>query len=1122
MCNHGKSAYASGVDIVEGHSARNKNSHSLVVNVASRPLPAAFLTSGFGPHPHSDQGCLVLFHLETAFEGKRVCETLSANLCQNRPYNELVPGWAKLATVGAILGSGCLWGERLPIQPLTIADGLASNAIHKIVRDSRGFLWFCTGEGLSRFDGSQFVNFGSTQGLPGRAVWDFTETRSGDYWAATSGGLVRLAARGQRQIEAFYPGEDRRSRTVLAVKETSDGTLWVGTEGGLYRMATGATELSRVDTGPPPESWSEPTVAVLEQDGAGNLWFGGYAGIGRITQDGRVDRWTPRHGFASYVVPSLFRDADGTMWAGTEEGLCHMLANPQPGGRPVERCYGRKEGLPSPYIQAIWRTSDGRLWAGTLDGAAYASTDAAATTEADASALHGGALTFTSLTRQQGLSDDNIEALGEDLEGNLWLGAGEDGAMKLSRENVVLFGEADGLAAPNVIGFFEDQKKQLCAATRSPSGVAVNCFDGKRFVQMLPAFPKTVRAFGRGLQQVALHDRFGEWWVATGDGLLRYGPGGLGALRKMPQVYVHPKLQEGANVFRLYEDSRGDIWWSTSARASNTLGRWSREQGKTDYFTAADGLPPLVGNLPTAFVEDRSGTLWFGFESQGLARRRSNGTFEYFDPENGWPGGRIRDSYCDSKGRVWFGSAAGLWRLDDPALAKPVFRRYTPAEGLSSLTVHSLTGDGQGRIYVGTGVGLDRLDPESGRVEHFSSTDGFPRGVIQAAYCDPEGRLWFGSKHGIARLIPAVALRRETSAAVRITAVKVRGVERPVSAAGETNLAGLTLLSNEDQIEFVFAAPRFRASNELLYQYRLEGARSADWSRPSDARTVNFASLPPGSYRFVVRAASPNGDSGGAPAAVEFRIRPPFWLTWWFQLGVTAVLAAGIYGLYRYRIGVHLEREQLRMRIATDLHDDIGSNLSSIAIWSEVATKQADPNDSKLVRPLEQIGAVSREVIDSVGDIVWAINPKYDRFSDLASRMRRHVGDLSAGANLPISFSVQEQDLKAAVGPAVRRETFLVLKEALNNALRHSGCTECSASLVLDSGWISLRVSDNGKGFDPQTATRGNGLDSMQRRSERLGGSLRIESASGRGTLVEFRAPTLGGEQSGWTRFLPA
>jgi ligand-binding sensor domain-containing protein len=127
-----------------------------------------------------------------------------------------------------------LCGETLPVQPLAIAQGLAGNSIHKIVCDSRGFLWFCTGEGLSRFDGYEFVNFGTSKVLPGHVVWDFTETRSGNYWVATSGGLVRLPSGQNRTMEVVFPGDDPRSRSVLAVKETADGTLWVGTEAGLF------------------------------------------------------------------------------------------------------------------------------------------------------------------------------------------------------------------------------------------------------------------------------------------------------------------------------------------------------------------------------------------------------------------------------------------------------------------------------------------------------------------------------------------------------------------------------------------------------------------------------------------------------------------------------------------------------------------------------------------------------------------------------------------------------------------------------------------------------------------------------------------------------------------------
>lgn len=990
----------------------------------------------------------------------------------------------------ALLTCARLSAERLPIQVVTVTQGLSGNSIHKIVRDSHGFLWFCTGEGLSRFDGYQFVNFGPSEGLPGLTVWDLLESRSGDYWAATNGGLVRLPGAAGGRAEVYYPGGDAKSRTVLAVHESADGTLWAGTEVGLYRMPAGLRKLSRVDTGPLPESWSQPPVSAIAEDAEGNLWFGGFAGIGRLGKDGRIDRWTPRHGFTSYVVAALLRDLDGTIWAGTEEGLCHLLRAPRPGESPAERCYGLKDGLPSTYTQSVLRDSSGRLWVATLEGVAYAlpSPD--------------GRLRFSRLTQSQGLSDENIESLAEDIDGNLWFGSGDEGAMKMSREDVVQFGEEDGLTAP-VAGFFEDLQQTLYAVTRSESAILLNRFDGRRFVRIQPALPPEVHTFGRGLEQVGTQDRFGDWWLGTGDGLLRYRGSGRERLSRLPELYVRPGGPDGHNVFRLYEDSRGDIWWSTSSRITNTLGRWSRAEAKMEYFGDGNGLPPLRGNLPSAFVEDRSGVLWLGFDGQGIARQQSGG-FMYFDPGAGWPGGRIRTAHRDVKGRLWFGSSTGLWRLDDPTAARPVFVRYTPAEGLASLTIHSLTSDRQGRIYVGTGFGVDRIDADRRRIEHLSTSDGFPSSVVQAAYCDREGRIWFGVRHGAIRFVPAAPLPRVAPATARITSLRVRGVDRSVGAAGATTMAGLVLKPGEDQIEFAFAAPRFRGSAERRYQYRLEGAGSSEWSAWSTARSVNFASLAPGSYRFLARAE----DSRGL-ATVTFRILPPFWLSWWFRVLLTSLVAAAIYLLFRYRMRTALERERLRTRIATDLHDDIGSSLSRIAIWSDVAAREMERGAEAVSQPLKKIGEVSREAIDSMSDIVWAVNPKFDRATDLATRMRRYVSDLSAGAGILISFDTKGVDSGAEIGHELRRDLFLMLKEALNNALLHSNCQTCAAVLSVDSRYVTVEVTDDGRGFDPQAPRRGNGLDNMARRAERLGGALRIDSAVGQGTRVELRVPLI-------------
>jgi ligand-binding sensor domain-containing protein/two-component sensor histidine kinase len=854
--------------------------------------------------------------------------------------------------------------------------------------------------------------------------------------------------------------------------------------------------LTLVDTGPAPESWSQPAVAVLESDGEGDLWFGGFAGLGCVRKDGAIQRWTPRHGFASYAVTALFRDRDGTIWAGTEKGLCHLLRDPSPRRQPSERCYGVPDGLPNPYIQSILRSADGRLWVGTLEGAAYISSSP------------DDPLRFTSVTRRNGLADDNIEALAEDSGGNLWLGTADDGAVEVSKERIMLFTEQDGLASPNVVGIIEDASGGLCAITRTATSVAINRFDTVRFKATKPSLPASIHFLGRGFQQVALQDSSAAWWIATGNGLLRYTGDARGGLRGKPRVYLRPGGPDGWNVFRVYEDSHGDIWWSTSSRIANTLARWSRVSDRVEFFAEPHGLPPLQSNLPAAFVEDRAGVLWLGFENRGLARHRPDNSFEYFDPAQGFPDGRMRDAFADTRGRLWFASSAGLWRLDDPSLPKPVFRHYSTAEGLSSDTAYSITEDLSGRIYMGTASGVDRIDPESGRVEHLSAPGGLPQVMIQDAYRDRQGNIWFATRHGVVRFAPSPIGGTSPTPEVSITSCRVRGLERALPPRDEMNAAPLSLRPEENQIEFRFVAPCFSFGGNLMYQYRVQGAESSDWSSPSRLQSVNFASLAPGSYTFLVRAVGVQGAPPSPAASVAFQILPPLWATWWFRLGTVILLCAGAYSLYRYRMRIAVEREQLRMRLAGDLHDDIGASLSSIAIWSELALQQARNGSSPLLRPLEQIGAVSREVIDSVSDMVWAINPMNDRFDELSSRMRRYIGELAA-ADRAISFTVACHGREAAAGPAVRRELFLVLKEALNNALRHSGFSMCEVSLDIHGDWITLHVRDNGKGFDPKVCSAGNGLESMRRRALRVGGTLNIVSTQATGTVVALRVPAV-------------
>ena len=297
----------------------------------------------------------------------------------------------------------------------------------------------------------------------------------------------------------------------------------------------------------------------------------------------------------------------------------------------------------------------------------------------------------------------------------------------------------------------------------------------------------------------------------------------------------------------------------------------------------------------------------------------------------------------------------------------------------------------------------------------------------------------------------------------------------------------------------------FAAGEGLKYQYKLVGANE-EWSIPTDQRTINYASLSPGRYRFMVRAVTSDGSISPTPATITFTILSPIWQRWWFMalivLGVGLVATAVI----RNRVARLIELERVRTRIASDLHDDIGSGLSRIAILSEVARQQVG-RDTTVGEPLSVIAGASRDLVDSMSDIVWAINPNKDHLSDLIQRMRRFASDLFTARQIEFSFNAPGEEQALKIGADLRRQVFLIFKEAVNNVARHSACKEAEIELRIEGAWLALSLMDNGPGFDPAQTSAGQGLASMRARAQSLGGELQIVSSNGKGTTVLLKVP---------------
>jgi two-component sensor histidine kinase len=582
--------------------------------------------------------------------------------------------------------------------------------------------------------------------------------------------------------------------------------------------------------------------------------------------------------------------------------------------------------------------------------------------------------------------------------------------------------------------------------------------------------------------------------------------------RARPEAVYTTREGLGGNViFRLFEDSRGDVWISSVAGGPASLTRWDRATETLHAYTPADGIK----TAPAAFCEDASGALWVGFYGGGLARYRG-GRFDFFTEADGLPAGMIRALHLDKSGRLWIASSrGGLGRVDDPAATRPHFVNLTTADGLSSDDVWCVTEDLFGRVYAGTGRGVDELEPARGRVRHYTTADGLARGKVEVAFRDREGALWFGTAEGLSRFAPQPE-RPHAPPPVLVSGLRVAGVARRVSELGETEVSNLTLEPNENQVQVDFVGLDFSPGAVLRYQYRLEGA-DKDWGAPTEERSVNYANLRPGAYRFMVRAVTADGLTSSAPAVVSFQILPPLWQRWWFILLAGALVALAIHAIYRYRIKQLLALERVRTRIATDLHDDIGSSLSQVSVLSEVVRRRVG-SDPEVAEPLGMIANLSRDLVDSMSDIVWAVNPKRDRLSDLTQRMRRHASDVFTAHDIEFSFAAPEQHKDVGLGADTRREVFLIFKEGVNNMVRHSGCTAAAVDFRIEGGSLELELQDNGMGFDAGLASEGNGLASMRQRAARLGGALDIRTGDGRGTTLRLKAPLDGRQRIGRAR----
>ncbi len=985
-------------------------------------------------------------------------------------------------------------GTQLPIRTYTTADGLPRNAAYCIVPDSRGFVWLCTTDGLARFDGKTFDLFGVAQGLPSRRVSEFLETKAGLQFASTDHGVVQLdpdaPAGSAHQFFSIPTKDGTPSKRVDELFQDAGGVVWAGTVGGIYRLenANGKARLAFEKIGRMVET--SILVGAFSDDGRGGLWVGTNVGLCHRTHDGRFEWFTGRHDpVGEGGVNALLLDKKSNLWVGTLEGLwmANLLNQSE---RPVFHAYREKDGLASQRIHALFQAADGTVWAGTARGISQLQTSP------------DDIIRFRSYRSDEGLRGRVVFAINETRDGSLWVGV-DHGLARIPKSGFLRYSTADGIGELGVTGFIEDREGHFFAVSNEEYGSQLHRLDGARFRSIRPNYPAAMKGAGWGVEQVALVDHTGEWWFAAAGGLIRFPAVAADDLAHTKPLAFYKSKDDlgGGAILRVFEDSSGRIW---SFAIPGGLAVWSRSSNSFRRFSKTE-----FPGYATAFAEDHDGDVWIG-SSVEAGMSQSSKLFRLRDgimEQISLPGNQeswISTLYIDRAGHLWVGTTEnGLSKVADPTCEQVEFSGYGVAQGLSSFAVTAIAEDQSGRIYAATPRGVDQLDPASGRIQHYSAADGIPASSIVAMKRDRKGHLWLATALGVASFQPP----SESPTLIVPVVFKTVLVNGKPRALREDNALAVELNPDENQLQMQFSAPTAPGNESVRYEYKLNGSVSG-WSQPALEGTVNYFNLPPGDYRFEVRSVLAGGLTGPT-AQLPFIIKPHFWQRWWFMLLVVAGMGGLAFAWHRHELERRLELERVRARIAADLHDDLGANLTRVVILSEVAQRQTNSDNREVGERLSEIADTARGLADSLSDLVWSINPLRDDVPSLLNRLREFASDVLESQGIAWSLTTSESIEGMPLMPEQRWQLFLIAKEAIHNAARHSGCTSVALQLQAADGWATVSITDDGCGLPREQPAHetGNGLANMRKRAKALGGEVAVGTEPGGGVRVELRFP---------------
>jgi signal transduction histidine kinase/ligand-binding sensor domain-containing protein len=948
----------------------------------------------------------------------------------------------------------------------TEGDGLPANAIRALAQDSEGYLWLGTRAGLVRFDGVRFV------------VWDHdsdaTQTenditavyaaRDGSLWIGYggAGGMSHLK---NGRVAVYRPSDGVRQGYVQAIFEDRDGVIWAGGPGGLSRFRENHWEPVGAEDGLANES-----ILSLYQDRHDTLWVGSAAGAFLRKPGTRpFSRLVRTH---VEEVQGFSEDASGALWVSDRRGPLEMLSAGEAGAtRPpsVHRVSSR-----------VIHDAHGNLWiAHRRNGLLYIPRGSAATDS-----------NVRRFTVEHGLAGNDVSALLEDREGNIWV-ATDGGLNRFS---------------PSLVSLLSDVNAENGGIAVTPDG-SVWIANEDRIVRSSNGHRTwfTERDGLPGTRITALHaDRRGTLWAATNGGVARYSGSRFAWTR-----FKTPGAPKAIQV--MADHPRGGLWLSAT---NGQRFRW--HEGRIE---AGPDPPELKDKLTWALYTGRDGTVWEGFADGTLAMHRDD-VVQVYSAGDGLAPGSVNAITEDETGTIWVGTSTGLSRLKDGRFSSLPLRKILPGN-----MVVAIVEDSTGYLWLGMSSGILRLHPAefdkalnpAHEIQYtfYGSSEGlrgFPyRRVFSTGVRGGDAILRFVTSSGIAVLDP----RRATGP--RPIGVRIEGI----SVDGHASSLVARMPARTARVDIAYRALSLTDAEKIQYRHMLEGF-DAGWVNTGSFREASYSNLRPGHYRFRVAARNAGGVWSEPPAVWDFSLQPAFYQTSWFYAASALAGILVLFGAWQLRQR-QIERQfavviEERARMAREIHDTLLQSLVGLTLQLDAVSSQWDSAPTlvkqQLTRMRRQVSRYIRETRQSI----WHLRSTMLDTHDLSTALLDVGQNLTAGSDVRFEHVVTGEP--AHLMPRVDEQLLRIGQEAISNAVRHAQATIVRLELEFDRAAVHLRVVDDGRGFDRTSAEREPelhlGLKSMEERAFRIGARFRIASRLGAGTTVEATVPLSPRQGAGW------